>query len=77
MKYTIPTEGMSCGHCEMAVQREVAKVSGVKSVKADAKKKSVDVDIEDAADLKKVSHAIKEAGYRPGTPKEKKLLGLF
>lgn len=78
MKYTIPTEGMSCGHCEMAITREVMALPGVKSVKADHKKKTVDVEVEDKADLKKITHAIKEAGYKPGNPVEKKkILGLF
>lgn len=78
MKYTIPTEGMSCGHCEMAIKREVMALPGVNSVNADHKKKVVDIDVEDNADLKKIVHAIKEAGYNPGQPSEKKkLFGLF
>ena len=42
----IGVEGMSCGHCEMAVQKSLMGLEGVVSAKADymAKKTVVEVD---------------------------------
>ena len=54
-------EGMSCGHCEAAVRREVEKVGGVESVEVDLDAKQVVVRgrFDDAA----VRSAIEDAGY--------------
>jgi copper chaperone len=55
-------EGMSCGHCEVAVTEEVSKVAGVSDVDVDLHSKLVRVhgtDVDDAA----VVAAIDEAGY--------------
>lgn len=54
-------EGMSCGHCEAAVRREVEKVGGVEAVEVDLDSKQVAVRgrFDDAA----VRSAIENAGY--------------
>ncbi|HEX6024442.1 MAG TPA: cation transporter [Solirubrobacter sp.] len=55
-------EGMSCGHCRIAVTDEVSKVAGVTGVDVDLDTKLVRVhgtDIDSAA----VIAAIDEAGY--------------
>jgi copper chaperone len=54
--------GMSCGHCEVAVTEEVAKVAGVDAVDVDLDSKLVRVhgrEVDEAA----VAAAIDEAGY--------------
>jgi copper chaperone CopZ len=54
--------GMSCGHCESAVRREVASVAGVSAVDVDLDTKSVTVTgshLDEAA----IVAAIDEAGY--------------
>jgi copper chaperone len=59
---TLAVEGMSCGHCKLAITNEVSQVSGVKSVEVDLDTKLVHVrgtDVDDAA----VVSAIDEAGY--------------
>ena len=54
-------EGMSCGHCEVAVTEEVGKVDGVVAVAVDLEAKLVRVrgDVDETA----VVAAIDEAGY--------------
>jgi copper chaperone len=59
---TLAVEGMSCGHCKLAITDEVSQVSGVKSVEVDLDTKLVRVrgtDVDEAA----VVSAIDEAGY--------------
>ena len=59
---TLTVEGMSCGHCKLAITDEVSRVSGVESVKVDLDTKLVHVrgtDVDETA----VVAAIDEAGY--------------
>jgi copper chaperone len=70
MEYTEPTataltlavEGMSCGHCKVAITGEVSRVSGVDSVEVDLDTKLVHVR-GTAVDATAVVSAIDEAGY--------------
>ena len=58
----LAVEGMSCGHCKVAITGEVSRVHGVESVEVDLDAKLVHVfgtDVDDAA----VVSAIDEAGY--------------
>ena len=55
-------EGMSCGHCRVAITDEVSRVPGVESVEVDLDTKLVHVrgtNVDEAA----VVSAIDEAGY--------------
>jgi copper chaperone CopZ len=54
--------GMSCGHCEAAVKREVGTVSGVVAVDVDLGTKLVTVSGDDL-DLTAIIAAIDEVGY--------------
>ena len=59
---TFEVDGMSCGHCKVAITDEVSQVSGVRSVDVDLDAKLVHVrgvDLDGAA----VVSAIDEAGY--------------
>jgi copper chaperone len=58
--FTVP--GMSCGHCEAAVKREVGSVAGVSAVEVDLDCKLVSVRGE-ALDRDDIVAAIDEAGY--------------
>jgi copper chaperone len=58
--FTVP--GMSCGHCEAAVTREVGAVAGVAAVDVDLESKLVTVRGE-ALDRYEIVAAIDEAGY--------------
>ena len=65
---TVPDEvvlsvpGMSCGHCEAAVKREVEAVAGVEAVDVDLTVKSVTVR-GTRLDRDAIVAAIDEAGY--------------
>lgn len=60
--YTLTIQGMSCGHCIMAVKKELSKISAwnVKEVKIG----SAVVEAEETPTLREeLSKAIEEAGY--------------
>jgi copper chaperone CopZ len=59
---TLVVDGMSCGHCKIAVTDEVSRVSGVEAVEVDLDAKLVQVrgtDVDETA----VVAAIDDAGY--------------
>ena len=58
--YSVP--GMSCAHCERAIESEVAEVAGVSEIAVDLKSKQVRVR-GDALDDAALRAAIQEAGY--------------
>ena len=63
-KTTLRVEGMSCGHCEAAVQDAVLRLPGIRKVKADSRKKEVALKYDPSqVSLDQISEAIGEAGY--------------
>ena len=69
MTNKISVEGMSCGHCKMAVEKAALSVQDVERAEADLGKKELSLTFsggrsEDTV-LKEVISAIKEAGYSP------------
>jgi copper chaperone len=58
--FTVP--GMTCGHCEAAVKREVGAIAGVSDIDVDLDSKLVTVRGE-ALDRDQIVMAIDEAGY--------------
>ncbi|MDR3314053.1 MAG: copper ion binding protein [Oscillospiraceae bacterium] len=63
-KITLKVEGMSCGHCEIAVQDAVRKLPGVKKVKANKRKKLAVVEYDAAAvSREQIAGAISSTGY--------------
>jgi copper chaperone CopZ len=65
IEITLEVEGMTCTGCEGLIQRRVAEIPGVESVKADHLSHEAvivyDKSVTDVQDLKK---AIEEAGYK-------------
>lgn len=59
----ITVTGMTCGHCEARVEKAVAAIPGIKSVKADHKKSAVSY--KGDVDEETVKSAIRDAGYEP------------
>jgi copper chaperone len=61
---TLTVPDMSCGHCKVAVEGELSKLSGVKEANADVERGTVEVSYDEGMvtpeDLK---GAIEEAGY--------------
>ncbi len=62
MKKTLIVEGMSCGHCVMAVKKAVGALNGVMEVEVDLATKKVEVDGENLNDSL-IKEAIEDAGY--------------
>lgn len=58
-------DGMSCGHCEIAVQDAVRKLPGIKKVKASKRKKEAEVEYDASrVSLEQIIGAINATGYR-------------
>ncbi|MDR1131504.1 MAG: cation transporter [Oscillospiraceae bacterium] len=63
-KVILRVEGMSCGHCEIAVQDAVRKLPGIKKVKASRRKKETVIDYDASlATPEQIANAISATGY--------------
>lgn len=61
---TLQVEGMSCGHCKMAVTNALTELDGVANVEVHLEKGTVDVEYNEAkVSLDKMKEAIEEQGY--------------
>ncbi len=57
-------EGMTCGHCEAAVEKEVGNVSGVESSSADSGRGSIEVAYDEGrVTTEDIRSAVGVAGY--------------
>lgn len=56
--------GMTCGHCEMSVREEVAKIDGVDSIQVSAASGALVVTSAAPVDPAAVIAAVDEAGYQ-------------
>jgi len=61
IKYSVPN--ISCGHCVHTIQTEVADLAGVKSVKADANSKAVEIIFDTPATEEKIKQLLAEINY--------------
>ena len=55
--------GMTCSHCEHAIQSEVGAIAGVCSVTADAPSGTVSIESSHVLEVADVAAAVDEAGY--------------
>ena len=56
--------GMSCAHCQMSVEKALAKVPGVFGAVVDLKNASAEVDYDDdTATIEELTAAVAKAGY--------------
>ena len=55
--------GMTCSHCEHAIETEIGAIAGVCSVTADAASGTVIVESTHVLDVADVAAAVDEAGY--------------
>lgn len=60
---TYTVSGMTCGHCEKAVNSEVSALDGVTAVSSDAAAGTVTVSSLAPIDDERLAAAIDEAGY--------------
>lgn len=63
---TVNVPGISCGHCVATIEREVANVDGVSSVRAEQLTRNVTISWDpDATDWVVIEDAMKEINYPP------------
>ena len=63
-KETFTVEGMSCGHCKMAVEKEVKALPGMLSAAVDLSAKSLTVEYDgDKTNPAAIRMAVEEAGF--------------
>ena len=61
----IVVEGMSCGHCEQAVEKGLSGMPGVHQVKADHARRMVSLELDSGTPVDPLKSRIKELGYQP------------
>ena len=59
--FTIPN--ISCGHCVMAIQKELDGIEGVRFVNGDPESKTVTVEWDAPASADRIKEALKEINY--------------
>ena len=65
-KETIKVSGMTCGHCEAAVEKSLGALDGVASVRANHRSGKVKVSYETGrTEMASLKQAILDAGYEP------------
>lgn len=60
---TFHVPAISCGHCVATIERELKRLEGVLSVKAEEKPKNVTVQVVDDTMLPQIELALAEIGY--------------
>ncbi len=64
-KETIKVEGMSCEHCQMAVNKAISGVDGVSNVEVNRKDGQATVDFDESkTNTNVIKAAVVEAGYK-------------
>ncbi|KQB94107.1 hypothetical protein GEPA3_0847 [Geobacillus sp. PA-3] len=64
MTITLYVQGMTCGHCQMAVTNALQELDGVKRVEVHLQEGMVDVDYDETkVSVDKLKEAIEEQGY--------------
>ena len=63
---TVTVPGISCGHCVATIEREVADLAGVSSVKAEQNSREVTISWDpDTTDWVVIENLMKEINYAP------------
>lgn len=66
MKLTINVEGMTCKHCEMAVEKAIKNLQGIQNVQASHKEKNVKIEYNNPnLKIEDFYNVIEETGYIP------------
>ena len=60
---TLTIPNISCGHCVSAIESELAEMSGVSAVKADAETKTVTIRWDAPASIEGIRAALTEINY--------------
>ena len=59
--FSIPN--ISCGHCVMAIKRELGEMDGISKVEGDPGKKEITVDWNAPVTLEKIKDTLKDINY--------------
>ena len=59
--FSIPN--ISCGHCVMAIKRELGEMDGISKVEGDPGKKEITVDWSAPVTLEKIKDTLKDINY--------------
>ena len=62
-KQTFSIPNISCGHCVMAIKKELGGVEGVKKVEGSPEEKSISVEWETPATLEGIKKTLEEINY--------------
>jgi copper chaperone CopZ len=57
-------EGMTCGHCEMSVTKELSKLPGAMDVKVSSQTGTASLTVDGSVDQADIQAAVEEAGYK-------------
>jgi copper chaperone CopZ len=57
-------EGMTCGHCEMSVTKELSKLPGAQDVKVSSQSGTATLSVDESVDEAQIQAAVEEAGYK-------------
>ena len=60
-KLSVPN--INCGHCVMAIKRELGEMAGVSKVEGDPQKKEITVEWNQPATLEKIKSTLREINY--------------
>lgn len=60
---TLDVSGMTCGHCEVAIQNAISELEQVVDVRADETTGKVQVELASAVEVAALEAAVAEAGY--------------
>ncbi|WP_028400083.1 copper chaperone CopZ [Ectobacillus panaciterrae] len=64
MTITLNVQGMTCGHCKMAVTKALTEIEGVSNVEVHLQEGIVDVNYDEAkVNAEKLKEAIEDQGY--------------
>lgn len=62
-KLNLKVKGMTCSSCEVLIERNLKKVSGVEKVTVSRAKEQAEVECSDAVQLQQLQDAVKDKGY--------------
>ena len=60
----LKVEGMTCGHCEMSLTKELQKLPGASEIKVSSANGTASLSVDDNVDESEVTAAVEEAGYK-------------
>ena len=60
---TLSIPNISCGHCVMSIKKELSEMEGVSKVEGNPEAKSITLEWDIPATLKKIKHTLKEINY--------------